>query len=160
MKSWSCYVTLTLTSVVLKKITHEKGGKSNQAVSLHMRKGQRYILQNTIHSIVHWDTSTTLVPHVRENASHTCTHTHNIEHFPCLKFHHVKSHTVPRQFNGLHAKCTTHITETENEKNSKSIMHLDYTPQSTVLDFPKSNAPSVDCHMGQPDDCGHNQWWY
>lgn len=108
MKSWSCYVTLTLTSVVLKKITHEKGGKSNQAVSLHMRKGQRYILQNTIHSIVHWDTSTTLVPHVRENASHTCTHTHNIEHFPCLKFHHVKSHTVPRQFNGLHAKCTTH----------------------------------------------------
>lgn len=54
-----------------------------------------------------------------------------------------------------------HITETENEKKSKSIMQLDYTPQSTVLDFPKSNdAPSVDCHMGQPDDCGHNQWWY
>lgn len=27
-------------------------------------------------------------------------------------------------------------------------MQLDYTPQSTVLDFPKSNdAPSVDCHM-------------
>lgn len=51
-----------------------------------------------------------------------------------------------------------HITETENEQNSKSVMHLDYTPQSTVLDFPKSNAPSVDCHMGQPDDCGHNQW--
>lgn len=52
-----------------------------------------------------------------------------------------------------------HITETEKEKKSKSTIQLDYTPQSTVLDFPKSNdAPSVDCHMGQPDDSGHNQW--
>lgn len=38
-------------------------------------------------------------------------------------------------------------------------MHLHYTLQSTVLDFPKSNdAPFADFHMGQPDDCGHNQW--
>lgn len=38
-------------------------------------------------------------------------------------------------------------------------MHLHYTLKLTMLDFPKSNdAPSVDCHMAHPDDCGHNQW--
>lgn len=39
------------------------------------------------------------------------------------------------------------------------MFHLDYKALSTVQDFPKSHdSPSVDCHMGQPDDCGHNQW--